>query len=78
MPNSPKCPLCLAKGRIAQTYKVSGRGFYRCGVCQSAIPSDMFDTEDFLWLDDSKTWKENMKSKGIDIEKIEKGVKSEA
>ena len=49
MPSSPKCPTCLSKGLIAQTYKIAGKQKYQCHDCKRIYDHMEFEEKDFLW-----------------------------
>lgn len=59
---SPKCPDCLEKGVIAQTYHIAGSSLFRCHDCRTMFAYIEFDEIDYTWKSDPEGWK---KAKGV-------------
>lgn len=49
MADSPKCRECRDKGVEAQTYKVAGKGAFKCHECGGIFSRDYFNEQEFLW-----------------------------
>ncbi len=67
MPDSPKCIKCLKAGKIGQTYKIAGRGLYRCHDCKYMYHTAEFEPIEFAWKDDERSWKSWAITQGVKI-----------
>jgi len=57
------------KSKLSHTYKVSGRGLFRCGTCKEITPKDDFDQADMKWRSEPSVWKEHMIGRGVEFHK---------
>lgn len=65
--DSPKCLECFKKGFIGQTFKIAGRGLYKCHDCGKLYHQAEFQPIEFVWKSDPETWNEWVTSQGIKI-----------
>lgn len=49
MPDSPLCPICMAKEIRSHTYKVAGRFSFKCQTCANVLSGSLFKESDFNW-----------------------------
>ena len=81
--DSPKCPLCLETGVIAQTYKIAGKSRFKCQRCGSIFSGEVFEPVDFKWKTEPDNWQNvyeaKVKSYEDQIRKnVEKAIEMEA
>lgn len=63
MSDSPKCPLCLESGEIAQTYKISGKAAFKCQRCGRLFRKEEFKEIDYKWKDSPEEWEKDFHKK---------------
>ena len=54
--DSPKCPLCIETGDIAQTYKIAGKARYKCQRCGKVTEKQGLDDREFKWRTNHLEW----------------------
>lgn len=60
LPDSPKCGLCFESGVISQTYKLAGRGQFKCQTCGRLTSALGLDSRELLWKEQPETWRTMM------------------
>lgn len=73
MASAPKCLPCLKAGKIAQTYKVTGKNKYRCRDCKTIYDGKDFDPIEFTWKENFAAYRGWLESQGIKIKDMFKG-----
>ena len=64
MADSPKCPACLEIGIMAQTYRVAGKGAFKCHECNKAFSIDQFKPIDFTWKTAPEDYNRHLTGRG--------------
>lgn len=57
MSDSPRCLKCFDTGKNGQTYKMSGRGLFKCHDCGDIYHHASFEPIEFKWRTDPDEWK---------------------
>lgn len=61
--DSPKCPNCLQRKKISQTYKKAGVPKFQCAICGVQTLMNKFKDIDFKWKTHPKDWEKSHKLK---------------
>lgn len=54
--DSPKCPKCLSRGSAEQTYRVMGKGVFKCLSCKETFPTGAFSEIELKWRENPSEW----------------------
>ena len=60
MADSPFCRNCWDRGKVGQTYRVSGQPKFRCGTCKETFHEGLFFPWELAWRTDNKVWQAGM------------------
>lgn len=63
--DSPKCLLCVTKGRVGQTYHIAHSPNFKCHDCHTIYRRDHFEDIEYRWRENPKEYEIFLEAQGI-------------